>query len=425
MNVPASERLISELRRYKGVPASFAYSLANFLLAFTLQKHLSAAGFGTFAIVQVYLQFGMALSNALFCAPILLLVNSEGKYEQATIASFSKANLVACLIGAGILVGIVRFSIDSPETLALIALLAVATWMRWFYRAVELAEHNSTAPFLADIYYCVVVMIGTAIITFNQWITLNAAILVLAIGSLAAMGSLSGHIVSDARAMLRAPFGAFASSFRQHGRWALVGVVTNETTANSYAYLVTAFLGPAAFAPIAAMNLFYRPITILIQSLTQYERPRMTRSARSGDFQQLTREVTRFRLAAMGGAIGNFALAEMLLFLFPKVIGNADYPHAQLVLASFLLGGINLLRAARAGASAALQTLGLFQPLAWVTVITAPVTLILAGLAVWLSPHLVALTLVGVLLSEIIVCAMIIALLRRHAARSQIPAALH
>ncbi len=40
MNVRLTERLGAELRRYKGVPASFAYSLANFLLAFALQRHI-------------------------------------------------------------------------------------------------------------------------------------------------------------------------------------------------------------------------------------------------------------------------------------------------------------------------------------------------------------------------------------------------
>jgi hypothetical protein len=407
MNVRLTERLGAELRRYKGVPASFAYSLANFLLAFALQRHMSLQGFGTFAIVQVYLQFGMSLSNGFFCAPLLLMINSAGKFDPGTIGSLSKANLIACLLGAGGLAMIVSFSVTAPDTLLLVALLAIATWMRWFYRAVELGENNTQAPFLADIYYCIVVTAGTAFIAYNGWFTLNAAFAVLAAGSVAAMATLSRHVILDAVAIVRAPFGPFLASFRNHGRWALLGVVTNEATANSFAYLVTGWLGPAAFAPIAAMNLFYRPITILIQSLTQYERPRMTHCARNADYAQMGREVNRFKFAAVTGAIGNFALAMALLLLAPAAIGNADYPRDQLLLACFLIGGISVLRAARAGDSAALQAMGQFRPLAWITVITAPVSLVLTALAIWLAPQMVAMTLVGVLISEVLVCAMI------------------
>lgn len=407
MNAPLAERLGSELRRYKGVPASFAYSLANFLLAFALQRHMSPSGFGTFAIVQVYLQFGMALSNGFFCAPLLLMINSAGKFEPGTIGSLSKANLIACLLGAAGLAVIVSFTVAAPATLLLIALLAVATWMRWFYRAVELGENNATAPFLADICYSIVVTAGSGLIAYNGWFTLNAAFAVLAAGSLAAMATLSRHVILDAAAVLRAPFTPFFASFREHGRWSLLGVVTNEATANSFAYIVTGWLGPAAFAPIAAMNLFYRPITILIQSLTQYERPRMIRCARNADYAQMGREVNRFKLAAVIGAIGNFALAIALLLLAPAAVGNPDYPRDQLMLACFLLGGISILRAARAGDSAALQAMGQFRPLARITVITAPVSVVLTALAIWLAPHMVAVTLVGVLISEVLVWAMI------------------
>lgn len=413
MNVRLPERLLRELWRYKGVPASFAYSFANFLLAFALQKELSPLGFGVFAIVQVFLQFGMGLSNALFCAPIALLVNAEGKLDAGPVGSFSKVNALACVFGAALLVGISSVYIRDLETLALIFLLACATWLRWFYRALELAENNTTGPALADVYYCLVVLAGTAALYFGHLVTLTGAFLVLALGALAAMLTLSRRVITDIRPVFRAKLDIYRASFQQHGRWAVIGAVTNETTANGYAYLVTGIVGPAAFAPIAAMNLFYRPVTILIQSLTQYERPRMIRSARMGHHNHLAGEVHRFRLAAVAGAIGNFALAEALLFLSPRLIGNANYPRDQLVMASFLLGAIYLLRSIRAADIAAVQVLGMFRQLAGVTVITAPLTMLVVLLVLWLIPQLVAMTLIGVLVGEAVICVMLIVMLRR------------
>jgi O-antigen/teichoic acid export membrane protein len=416
------DSLLRELKRYRGIFGSFGFSAANFVLAFALQKHFTPSNFGVFAMVQVYLQFGMSLSNALFCSPILHETDREGRLDPNVTTSYARANLIACITGAVLVAAVSAAHIISLVSFTLIAVLMVIGWSRWFYRAVELAEHNTLAPFLADVYYAVVVTVGAVLVIVTGWLTLDAALLVLIAGSAAAMASLSLQRLREMALIIRAPMTPFRKAFARHGRWSLIGVLTTEATSNGYAYLITAVMGPAAYAPIAAINLFFRPVTVVIQALTQYERPRMVRAVGDGHTRVLLSEIARFRLVVVLASIGNFLLVLGALLFGSRMIGNEEYDPAQFITASFILGAIYLVRSLRAGESAALQALAAFRPLAWITVYTAPISvgLVIVALQIW--PHAVTYTLFGVLISEIVGCIMIHLLLRNTLHHASAPA---
>ena len=71
--------------------------------------------------------------------------------------------------------------------------------------------------------------------------------------------------------------------WRDLARWAVIGVVLTEFTANAHAYIVTFVAGPKAFALLAVGALVMRPASLVLSSLPDIERPRMAQKIGAGD----------------------------------------------------------------------------------------------------------------------------------------------
>lgn len=413
-------RLFGIFRRYFGVAAAFVYSGGNFLLALLLQKLLPPAEFGIFALIQVFVQLGIGISNGLLCSPIIIALKGEGAFNSV-VASFSKASVIACAIGAALLslyVATVRQ--DILLTLS-VAAYGFVSWSRWFFRSVELAANEYVTSALADITYGAVVVCGSIVLFLAHSASIRAAFVVQVVGCCAAM-FVMGRVAW--RALLAAPSSSldpFVRSAKQHGAWALVGVITTEATANAHPYLIGLMLGPAAFAPIAAVTLFFRPITIVAQALTQYERPRMAHAIAERNENALQNDVRAFTLASLLAWLGNSALVLVLVFIATGLIGRKDYPASEIHVSAILLIAVFLVRALRGAESAALQAGGYFRPLAWASVVAAPLTAIPAAIVVMIRPTEPVWSLLGVLLGEAVMCALIRRLYSKHLAQGATP----
>ncbi|OLP59019.1 hypothetical protein BJF93_03565 [Xaviernesmea oryzae] len=388
-------------RRFSGILSSMVYSGSNFLLIFLLQNETSRLEFGIFALSQVFLQLGISVCNALFATPILIYATDRAGWRE-NFGSFSKANwifstlfggasaLIAYQIGGGLLFSVLFFA------------LSAISFIRWFIRSAELAQENYDLAVLADIAYGVLVAGGIGLLFLLNRIDNVSVTVVQIVGCLAAFPLLAQASRMSLTTLGSASFRPYLKSLREHGRWVLLGVLTTEATANAHSYLVGFLLGPVAYAPIAAVTLFYRPVNIVIQAMTQYERPRMAHAIAEGNTRELTRFVNIFRLMSLVVCAFNALLLASILWLLPDIIGNGAYDHNELVLAASLLAAINLARALRGSESAALQAGGHFRPLAMVTVYTSPISLIGTALIVLVFPTAdAALSLIGVAAGEI------------------------
>lgn len=408
MNSKEIVRTLSDLiARYIGVLASFFYSGANFALAFYLQKNVSPLAFGLFSLVQIFVQFGISISNGLFCSPIILATRSSGEGRDLVVASFTKANIIFSLFVSSILSLYFVLSRVSVVIGSIVLVYSLASCVRWFFRSVELADGRSMKPAVADFIYCLVVLCGTALLLFTGTHSISAALLVQAAGAIGAFAIMGASAYTALRSMWGAPWQPYLSSFREHGRWALAGVVTTEATANAHPYLIGAILGPAAFAPVAVVSLFFRPITIVTQALTQYERPKMAAAYANGNLLALRKDVAQFRVASLASWLANSLMVLFLLFGPVEVVGNHEYPKEALQFAGGLLVAIFLARSLRGAESAALQSAGKFRILAWTTIVTAPIAVIGVAIAIWISPEHPVFTLLGVLAGELVMCAFI------------------
>lgn len=155
----------------------------------------------------------------------------------------------------------------------------------------------------------------------------------------------------------------------------MVGVVSTEATANAHSYVVTALLGPAAFAPIAAATLLFRPIPLVILSLTQLERPRISQLLRDRRVEAAWRALQPFRWVAFAVWTGNVVLALVVVGFFLELVVRGDYDPQTITVATLFWCLIMGLRCLRGPESALVQANGDFGPLSKVTVVSCLVTL--------------------------------------------------
>lgn len=389
-----------KVQRFSGILSSFIYSGANFLLVFLLQKDVTQLDFGVFALSQVFLQFGIGFSNALFAAPIVVYANDEDRW-RAVYGSFARASLLYCLIFGIACAAFCAYLGASRSFAILFFILCFTSWMRWFVRSAELARRKYLAAAAVDMAYGVIVVVVAGICYAAGAMDIEAATVIQIVGCIVAFPVLREGSRLCLQTMFTSSFGPFMVSLREHGRWALLGVLTTEATMNAHAYLVGFVLGPSAFAPIAAITLFYRPINIVIQALTQYERPRMASALAGADKAELGRAVNAFRWMSVTVCVFNALLVAAILLFVPGIIGDGTYDRLDLELAAGLMAAINLTRALRGAESAVLQAGGHFRPLAMATLYTSPITLAATTfLILWMPVESAALSLVGVTIGE-------------------------
>ncbi len=367
--------LFALFRRHIGVFAAFVYSGANFCLAFVLQSSVESAAFGLYAFAMVLVQFGMGLSNALFASPLLVRLADREVGRGAVVQSFALANVLFIATGSLALCGVMLAVGMAAGLVGLVVLQAAALWLRWFLRAVELASNNFLWPAGADIAYGVATLLAGAIFFMSFGIGVFPTLLAMLSGTLVSMVVIGRGTFPLLFVRGRLSLAPFRSSFHQHGFWASVGVVTTEITANLHTYVLTLCLGPAAFAPVATLALFFRPIPILTQAVTQFERPGLARKFRDGAFDELAAGVRMISTIMTGGVMLNFVLIAAILFFESGLIGGGRYDTQTLwpLLALLTLGQI--VRGLRTGPSAALQAAGKFRPLAFTTIYSSIMTI--------------------------------------------------
>jgi len=402
-----------QIKRRAGILGAFGYSGANFVLTFALQLAIPAGDFGLFAFALVCIQFGISLSNALFAAPIVVsLVHAEDNRLEI-IGSYFRANLLFIGLGA-LALATALFALGMSSHLILVVIFqAAALWLRWFFRAVELAEQRFAIAAMTDFIYGIVALCAGGIFFLLLGVDEFNTLCAMAAGALASALLVGRDMLPAVFYRSRSALRLYSVAFLLHGRWALLGVVTTEVMANLHVYALTLFLGPSSFAPVATLSLFFRSIPILMQAITQYERPVLARAFKERDLIKMRHDVRNIH-AILNCAVGiNVLGIALLIVYFPSLIGNGQYPQSTLWPVLILLALGQLVRGQRTGSSAALQGAGQYQSLAFVTVKAAPVTLLGTVLAIFFGWQAVASVLFAVLVGEVVTFVLINQLYRK------------
>ncbi|MFN4009577.1 MAG: hypothetical protein ACK4K8_06450 [Pannonibacter sp.] len=391
--------LKKDLQRY--VFAAFgpmAVSLVHFAASLLLLRLLAPQDFGIYAFMMVAVQFGFSLSNALAGTPFTVKRNQTDFFPDDELPFFRVSLLIAlgwalsCAIAAMLL---------GPAAAALpIAVWALLAIIRWFCRSYFYALHKPGRAVLSDAAYAATLLAGLAWFWMYP-AGLPAVFTAFSVAAAAGLATAGPHFITRQFAALATRGqGSYVQVWRDQSRWTLLGVASTEATTNAHAWLVTLLAGPAAFAPLAASALLFRPTGLCATSLTQLERPVMARALSRGDRPAALRAMRHFRFAMLAVWAGTATLAFSVLFWTPSLIVREGYDMRQIMIAAALWAAVTFLQAWRVADSTLLQAASRFRPLATASLWSGTATLAaVMTLLLFLDP---VLSLLGVLAGQLV-----------------------
>lgn len=380
---------------------------SQFLLSLVVLRHLDPAAFGRFSFLLIVSQLAAGMWSALFCAPLPLVLSrarDAGTPDPARIMlSASLSGALLSLLPFGLLARAVG---EGWAAAALFAGFAALALLRWFARALAYARGRQARVSGSDLVYSVAVLAGTAVLFAHGGHDSGGAYAVFLIATLAALLAFGGPFLAEQIAAVEVRhLVGYRAIWRAHGRWSLLGVVTSEATGNAHAYLVTAVFGAGAFAPLAAAAILIRPITVIANALTEFERARIARVIGAGDLARARRSVRLFRAILVLTWLGVGAAIMVLLRFDPRLIFPADYAVHTLAVGAALWMAAALMRVVRMPEGTLLQAGGAFRPLALTSLWSAAVSIAAVAVSLLTVPPLWSI--LGIALGEAICAALI------------------
>jgi hypothetical protein len=376
----------------------------QFALSLQLLHLLSPASFGSFSFLLVISQFSTGLWSALFCAPLPIVMAQDEKSGQGLVSSLFAVNLVLSVLAFGTFL-ILGVSLKVPvAAAALFAGYAAVALLRWVARAHAYAVGAGRRTVASDLVYSAGLLIGIGLVSILGAYSPDlpyGALLISAAMSLLPFGR--QYFLTQFVRIRLYHLPRYAHVWRQHSRWSLVGVITTEATVNAHAYIVTLISGPLAFAPIAASALIIRPISVVINALTEFERPQMARQIARRDIASVQRSAGTFLLVLVLTWAMTVAAAVLLMAYDPGAIFPSHYSQASLALGMTLWLAVILMRILRTPDSVLLQAAGMFRWLAHASIISSVVSVAAVTMLLVLGGPLWSLG--GVLLGEAIFAA--------------------
>ncbi|ADM09424.1 hypothetical protein PB2503_06792 [Parvularcula bermudensis HTCC2503] len=394
----------------------------QFYLLLVLLRLLSKDEFGSFSFLILSSQFCFGIWSALFCAPLVVMMNQETQ-EIATerVRSILGANIVLSIGVAVLFFGLGMWLSIGTDAALLFGLFAGTVVVRWVARAHAYAAGKQIRTALSDGVYALTLFVGTTVIFVQQIDSI-----VWASGML--LASVIAGYIPFGTAYWRQQIGAvrpkavlsYHAVWKKHAGWSLLGVITTEATSNSHAYIVTALYGPAAFAPIAAAALIIRPIMVIVKALSEFERAQMAKTIVQRNFSALRQSLWMFRGMLLLVWIGSVGLAFLLFAFFPALVFPAEYDLRTLQIVATLWLSIAAVRIVRVPDNIFLQSSGYFKMLAFASIFSSGVSLFLVPVLTVLNGPVWSV--VGILGGEVVFAAAIIqrALKRRATMRQEV-----
>ncbi|WP_156840030.1 hypothetical protein [Novosphingobium aquimarinum] len=346
--------------------------------------------FGTFTILFAAAMFTGSLSSALFGAPVQTLQDTDPQARTATTDAISSAAVAAAILAIP-LFALLAMALDFEGAPALFYAVFVAfTILRQYGRAWTYSVARPRHVAASDASYAVIVLLSLATAVFILNVRpVHATFAALALAGLAALAGLGrGYRTLLARAR-PSRLRRFKRTWDGQSRWSLAAVAAAEAAANAHIYLLTAFIGAAAVAPIAASALLVRPMLVVQGALIEYERPQFVRHLHSRQPDALDRTIHWMRMALFLVWFGTVAAGAAILMIRPGLVFPADYDLGTLRLAAVLWALLQFVILAQVPEIVVMQAGNEYQFLAranvWAGIINLAgvIAIILAGLPVW------------------------------------------
>ncbi|MBB3940548.1 hypothetical protein GGR39_002205 [Novosphingobium fluoreni] len=349
-----------------------ASAAVQFLLSLTLLASLPVAEFGRLSFTFVVSQFSVGVWAALFTSPLLVLSAQAAAGSGSAHDELEGVRAMAWLALAP--AGLIFLAIALAVGLGTASALLFATYgtlvlIRQYARVQATAQGRYRRAMASDLVYSAVLLGGVIVLSVLPRTGEQSALALLAAAVLSGLAPL---LISRREPRVRR--GAprhYATVWHRDARWSLVGVISTEATVNSHSYIVTALLGPRAFAPIAATVLFIRPVTVAVNALVEFERARAAHRIARGEFAALATARLHLRLLLLAIWAATIVLAGLVITFAPKPYMVGKFGLGVVLAGIGLWLAVALARLLHAPEGVILLAAGRFRQLAWISGWTA------------------------------------------------------
>ncbi|MDD9912574.1 MAG: hypothetical protein OXR68_08555 [Alphaproteobacteria bacterium] len=289
--------------------------------------------------------------NALVNTPISIYLPKVAATEQENLFElFAKVNLLI-VAGASVLTALILVVWGQTwVTILSGALFVVCFLLRFAARGFSYALRQPNDATRSDVVYIFTGLLSLACIYYVTGYKLDIAqaFLGVSIGSVLSLFIVTkGWLQRQIFRCWQAPIGSYKDIWKESGRWGLVGVVPVEAVNNGPSYLISFWLGPAAFAPIAVSVLFFRPVSIFLTALRSLETPKMAKDLAVHDWNG----VRNTSLFTMGVLVSSWLVLMLAVwFVWPLIelhFLDGKYDASEVWLATMLWGAVFLVRSLR------------------------------------------------------------------------------
>ncbi len=400
-------------RAIAAIGGSAGMALTSLVLALCLMQKGTIEEYGLFAFLLVTQALANGFSNAMLGSPLLIVLSEAEKNNSVTaihkVSSFMLANLLLCLTFAVVQAGIVWSFTQDPALTLIYAFSAFITTLRWFGRSYCNNSHQPGRVVFSDAGYTLASLCLAAWMFFIDNVSLHSFGVLTAVAAVIALPLLGRDFTTiQFIKVFGANIAGFIEGWHKQGKHALLGVLTTEGTLNSHSYMITLFFGPAAFAPIAAAALLFRPVMVVLTSLAQIERPRLRQLLATKQVFEAKASLLRYRSINSGFWFINCVLAALVLLFLLDFYWQDVNSTSTLILAAVFFALIQGSRAISSTYNVFLQAADKFKVLSLVTLKTSLLTIPLVFLMLqFFEP---VFSLIGIFAGELVVFALLVRL---------------
>jgi O-antigen/teichoic acid export membrane protein len=393
----------SVLRRYVlALAGQSTLSVFNFALNIFLVRSLSAHDYGSYAITWVFAMLAGYVIGSLTASPLIIFGTARvGRRSRFAVEVLLSSVTVLLLLILSVVVAVLSRLVISDD----VGVCASATGFvcaftaRNYTRTFAYARQMPQVAVRGDAF---TVLTAAAVLAVSPlWhgsIATPQIFAALALGNLAAMAAeirmlRLGLRLTFRRASLRRYRAIWADV-----RWSLLGSTTTLLQGQAHSFLVTLTYGPAAYAPLAAGQVLFGPVRIMMTAWSYIMQPEVVLAVREKNRSAVMQNL-RLSACSLAGVVVSLGVALAALWspVFDLLYaGKYNDQSMRWIVTCWCV--ITLCSAIYCGPSGILQTMRRYRLLAMATVYGAALSTL--GVAVALAVSAPQWSLLGVLAAE-------------------------
>ena len=292
----------------------------HFALNIMLLHMLSAQGYGLVAIAMVMGGVGLSYIRSLTAVPASIWMskstNSAG-VDAHDVAFGTAALVVALLMAVGTTV--LMHLLGDPSGIA--AGCFVGAWsLRSHMRTAFFARRQQVIVSISDAAFTIA---GTVLAGLAIWFShdvLQSVFYALAAANVIGIFALVRLARRAMRISFRMPTRRRYAKLWRQLCWSAFSATTTNIQGQCLALLVAGIAGPAAYAPLAAVLVFFAPLRIISLAFVNMTQPELAKLMRQNE----TRRVwTQAKIWALVMGLGGLAYGCAILFVLPMIKSQA------------------------------------------------------------------------------------------------------